>query len=181
MVLTTRSEIRVAIAVTVVFLGVWLAESVWLWLAEVSVDWRLWLLGLVWTFVAALGLINLLWYQRTRREGVAVPGTLIDYAIEMKDRSTIYGYAGTSWIYWPKIRFSSPDGQVREFETRWRPWWLRPTFVKPGKQVQVRYPPGRPQHAFLDRGWRMWYLQILSVAVWTLAMLLIPLLVLTPA
>jgi hypothetical protein len=58
------------------------------------------------------------------------------------------------------------------FESHQHPWWYRPRWVAPGRRVRVRYLPGHPHHAFLDRGWRMWLPHMAFVAAWLLGLLL---------
>jgi hypothetical protein len=98
--------------------------------------------ALVGTAFLVLGLRSASALRRFRRTAQRAPGVVLDLVLDAA------GPRGDrSWIYFPIVRYSLPDGRVVDFRSS---QGSVPPAVRKGQQVTVLYDPADPSNARLE-------------------------------
>lgn len=98
--------------------------------------------ALVGSLFVVFGLRSTNALRRFRRTAERAPGVVLDLVLDAA------GPRGDrSWIYFPIVRYSLPDGRVVDFRS---PQGSVPAAVRKGQQVTVLYDPANPKNARLE-------------------------------
>lgn len=98
--------------------------------------------GLVGSLFVVIGLRSGAALRRFRRTARHAPGVVLDLVLELSG-----GRQNPSWLYFPIVRYSLPDGRVVDFKS---PQGSAPAAVRKGQQVTVLYDPMEPTNARLE-------------------------------
>lgn len=98
--------------------------------------------GLVGSLFVVIGLRSRAALRRFRRTAARAPGVVLDLVLELGG-----GRQNGSWLYFPIVRYSLPDGRAVDFKS---PQGSAPAAVRKGQQVTVLYDPANPANARLE-------------------------------
>lgn len=98
--------------------------------------------ALVGSVFVVLGLRSASALRRFRRTARSAPGVVLDLVLGLIGTS-----GDPSYVYFPIVRYSLPDGRVVDFRS---PQGSAPAAVRKGQQVTVLYDPADPSNARLE-------------------------------
>lgn len=130
----------------------WWATLGWLVASGKSLHPVAWFFAIVVSLMPGWAVHHAVWYRRVRREWPTAIGEIARYQL-FRGWLVVGDTPVDTSSYWPVVRFTTQDNAVVELRPRHRPWRYRDAFGRQPRQVLIRYPTDKPQHAFIDVGW----------------------------
>ena len=117
------------------------------------------IIGSVFAFIGLVFILVSFWNYRNTRQFLAQSATAPGEVVDLVLRSSQTGDSRTSsGVYYPVVRFATPEGQYIEFQSG---VGSQPPAYRIGDPVTVRYRPDDPYRARIDSFFQLWFLSVL--------------------